>query len=337
MIRVGVIGATGFLGAEAVRLIHVHPEFDLHFLGGGESAGRPFSDIRSGFRGVVDTVVESPDPDVIAERCDVAILALPHGASAAIAEQLLERDLVVVDLGSDFRIKDRQVSATMYGREAPRQVLLDRAFYSLPELTGPPPNGTRLIASPGCFATGLNLLLAPLAKANLLPNPPTVFGVTGSSGSGIAPAPGVHHSLRTTNFVSYKSLRHQHLGEVQQLLTNFGFGGALNFVPHSAPMVRGIHLTLVLTGVATSQIEAAFRAHYASHPMLSLIQGPTPIASVAGTNRVVIGFESAGDDSVVTLAMDNLLKGGSGQAIQSLNLLYGFPEATALPMIGVWP
>lgn len=337
MIRVGVIGATGFMGAELVRLFASHPSANLTFLGGGESAGRDLSDLRSAFRGIELPTIAAPDPVAIAEKCDAVFLALPHGASAGLAAELLDQGICVIDLGSDFRIRDRALAESMYDREPPRQPLLDAAFYSLPELTGPPGPDVRLIASPGCFATSLCLVLAPLAQMNLISEPPTVFGITGSSGSGIAPSPGVHHSLRMTNFVSYKALTHQHRGEVTQLLSKFGYDGPIRFVPHSAPLARGIHLTLVLPTTDAAKVATAYEGSYADCPMIMTGEGPTPLGSVVGTNRASIGWQTAEGDTVVTVAIDNLLKGGSGQAIQSFNLRFGLPETAGLPMVATWP
>lgn len=335
MIKVGICGVSGFLGGEAARLIHQHPNFELTYLAAGETAGKSLSSVRQAFRGLIDLEIQSFEAEEAA-KCDVVILALPHGASAQVAEQLLPLGVTVVDLGSDFRIRDRAAAERYYDRAAPRQALLDAAFYSLPELTGPPPSQTKLIASPGCFATAINMMLAPLAKAGLLSEAPTIFGVTGSSGSGISLSTGVHHSLRSTNFLSYKSLRHQHIGEIKQLLSQFGFEGEVNFVPHSAPVVRGIHLTAVFSPPADA-IRQAYEESYQDKPTVFINDGPVAMASVVQSNRVAIGVDPADSATTVTLAIDNLLKGGAGQAIQSMNLLYDLPEGTGLPMIGVWP
>lgn len=330
--RIGVVGGSGFLGAEFIRLLEHHRHAELTMVCGQESAGKDLSIIRPGL--AKPLIVEAPSADLIAEKCDAVVLALPHGQSAPLAEELLRRDVVVVDLGSDFRLKNPQDVMDYYGREAPRQKLLDLAWYGLPELMGPPPEGTRLIAAPGCFATALSLTLAPLTPLGLSRVP--VFGVTGSSGSGIAPAPGVHHSLRTTGFVAYKALSHQHMGEVSQLLAGRGWKGEIDFVPHSAPVVRGIHLT-ALVDASAEAVESLFREAYSKSVFVSLYRGPVNMGSVAGSNRAAIGWSGQGDRTAVFCAIDNLVKGGAGQGLQNLNLLMGWPEAEGLNVFGQWP
>jgi N-acetyl-gamma-glutamyl-phosphate reductase len=268
-------------------------------------------------------------------------LALPHGESAVAGRALRTRGVRVIDLGSDFRLKDPAEHARWYGREPAAPELLDEAWYGLPELTGPPPAGTGLIANPGCFATALLLTLAPLAP-HLAPDADVaVFGVTGSSGSGVAPSAGVHHSLRTTSFTAYKTLKHQHVGEVRQLLASRSTAGAVptfRFVPHSLPTARGIHLTTVLpSGSLGADALEVLRAAYADAALVDVVEGEIPMGAVQHSNRTLIGVVRAGADVVVFTALDNLLKGGSGQAVQNLNLWEGWDETLGLPVVGAWP
>jgi len=331
-VRVGVAGANGFMGAEAARLLLSHPHFELTLVSAGESAGKKLRDVRPGLD--TDLVLQPTDPSLFERHCDAVILALPHGASAPIAEDLIKRGRVVLDLGSDFRIKDPEESFRWYGRHAPRRRLLEEAWYGLPELTGPPPEASRLIANPGCFATALCLGLAPLAGQPL--DKVRVSGITGSSGSGVSPAPGVHHSTRATSFVPYKPLEHQHLGEVLQLLKGKGASFEVDFVPHSAPLTRGIFLTLFVDMPADDLYGLYFSA-YEGAEMMRVTQGPVPLGAVIGTNRTLIGVSGTQSSSVVFVALDNLLKGGSGQGIQNLNLLFGRPETEGLPLHALWP
>ncbi|MDI9641353.1 N-acetyl-gamma-glutamyl-phosphate reductase [Kamptonema cortianum] len=333
MKTVGVVGASGFLGSELVRLLLSHPMVALTYLGGQFSAGKRLADIRPGFSHCPDLVISEVCPETIARSCETVFLALPHGESAAVAQPLLDLGVTIIDLGSDFRLSDPSAVDLYYKRPAPSQQLLDQAIYCLPELTGAPPRDTKLIAVPGCFATGLNLLVAGLhGIADLV----HIFGITGSSGSGISPSAGVHHSLRPTNFLAYKSLNHQHEGEVRQLLRKQNRAIDFTFVPHSAPMVRGIHLTTVVKATA-EVVEASLRRLYANQTCIIIEPGPAPVGSVIGTNLVRLGFESDGDFTAVFCAMDNLLKGGSGQAVQIFNLLNNFPETEGLPLIAAWP
>lgn len=328
--KAGVVGASGFMGGELVRLIDAHPQMELAMVCGGESAGKKLRDVRPGL--ATDLVVQSPDAATLAENCDVVFLALPHGQSAPLAEELLKREKLVIDLGSDFRLKDPADVEKYYSREAPRQKLLDIAWYGQPELLGSPPANTRLIACPGCFATALCLGLAPIGDQEMA----NVFGATGSSGSGIQPQMGVHHSLRTTGFTAYKPLKHQHLGEVDQLLRSRGSQLKYNFVPHSAPMVRGIHLTIIAETSADQTLKAAQNL-YKDTKLVNVKSGPVNLGSVIGTCRVEIGIDGNETTSVITVAIDNLLKGGSGQAIQNFNLLMGWPETEGLPLHALYP
>lgn len=333
--RVGVVGASGFLGGEAVRLLAGHPKFTLAMACGAQSAGKTLRQVRAGLAS--DMVIQPVNAEALAEACDAVILALPHGESAPLAESLLRSDKLVVDLGSDFRLKDPAEVDRLYGREAPRQKLLDAAWYGLPEITGPPPPGTRLVACPGCFATALALLAWPLSGGV---DHLAVFGVTGSSGSGIAPAPGVHHSTRSSGFVAYKPLAHQHMGELNQLLGKMrGQGGSVpkvSFIPHSAPVARGIHLTAIVE-IPSAEVKARFTAAYAGQALIHVGDGPVNMGSVQGSCRAEIGISDAGPQTAVFVAIDNLLKGGAGQGLQNLNLLAGLPGEAGLPQMGMWP
>ncbi len=328
--RVGVVGAAGFMGGVLVRAIQIHPRLELAMICGSGSAGKRMRDVRPSLD--VDMEIAAAEPDALAENCDVVFLALPHGDSAPLAEKLLEKGLLVIDLGSDFRIRDREASEKWHQREAPAEELLSQAFYAQPELR-PAPKDAKLIACPGCFATSLILGLAALAPhAKRV----TCFGVTGSSGSGISPSPRVHHSFRATNFIAYKALDHQHLGEVQQILGDLDRSVEFDFVPHSAPMVRGIHTTM-LADADKEQVWAELNTLYADKPAVTLMEGPVPMGAVVGSNRVMIGLEGDEARTVVYVAIDNLLKGGSGQAIQILNQINGWPETEGLLMSGMWP
>lgn len=336
-VRVGVIGASGFLGGELVRLLAVHPKVDLVARVSGSTAGRRLSEVRPSLRGPADGVLEALDADALATRCDWVFLALPHGTSGEVATALHARGVGVIDLGSDLRLRDPADHERYYKRAPAAPELLDAAFYSLPELTGPIPDGCRLIANPGCFATALALCLAPVA-GHVEGGAITVFGVTGSSGSGVAPSAGVHHSTRVSSFIAYKPLVHQHLGELRQLLATRGAVPTIRFIPHSLPAARGIHLTVSIPRAALradplTQLTDA----YAEAPLVDVVRGPVPMGAVQQSCRALIGV--GGDDDTVLLfcAIDNLLKGGSGQAVQNLNLAEGWDATLGLPTLGAWP
>lgn len=337
-VRAGVVGANGFLGGELVRLLSSHPHVRLTALVAGKSAGRQLSDVRPALRGLGDGLLETFDADTLAERCDVVFLALPHGESAVAGRELVSRGVRVIDVGSDFRIVDPAAHARWYGRAPAAPELSAEAFYGLPELTGGAPASARIIANPGCFATALALVTAPIAP-HLKPGVAlTLFGVTGSTGSGNTPQEGTHHPLRVNNFVAYKALRHQHMGELIQLLATRGAVPEIQFVPHSLPAPRGIHLTMVLRQADVAvDIAELYRSTYANKALLDVVDGAAPMAATLLSARTLIGLQRVDDTVVVTAAIDNLLKGGSGQAVQNLNLWYGWDETAGLPLMGAWP
>lgn len=333
MTNVGVVGANGFLGGELVRLLAQHPHARLAAVVGGSTAGRALADVRPGLRGAGALQLDALDVDALAASCDVVFLAMPHGESGPVARALLALGVRVIDLGSDLRLRDADAERRWYGREPSANDVAQRAWYGLPELTGPPPADWQAIANPGCFATALALALAPVA--DLAPRA-TVFGVTGSSGSGVSPSAGVHHSLRVSSFTAYKTLKHQHMAELTQLLAARGPVPEIRFLPHSLPAVRGIHLTITLDADPVHVLER-LRAAYAEAAMVDVLPGEVPMGAVVGSNRALLGVGGDGGGAVIFAAIDNLLKGGSGQAVQNLNLGMGWPETAGVPFVGMWP
>lgn len=337
-VRVGIVGANGFLGGELVRLLGMHPKAEITRLCASSTAGKQLSEVRPSLRGPVDGLLRAFDAKDVASACEVVFLALPHGASARVARELLPHGVKVIDLGSDFRLKASSDHVRYYGREAEAPELLEEALYSLPELTGSPDPSARLIANPGCFATALALTLTPLTPLLTSESTVSIFGVTGSSGSGIKPKMGTHHTLRVNSFTAYKALTHQHLGELRQLLATKGEVPSIRFVPHSLPAPRGIHLTTVIdrSSVKGSALQALTEA-YQDAPLVDVVEGTIPMGAVVNSCRTLIGVSGDEDTVVVFTAIDNLLKGGSGQAVQNFNLWHGWEETLGLPVIGSWP
>ena len=334
MTDVGVVGANGFLGGELVRLLAQHPYAQLTAVVAGSTAGRALAEVRPSLRGAGALTLASLDVDALAGRCEVVFLAMPHGESGPVARSLLARGVRVIDLGSDLRLRDADAERRWYGREPSANDVAQSAWYGLPELTGPPPAGWQAIANPGCFATALALALAPVAD---LASEVTVFGVTGSSGSGVAPSAGVHHSLRVSSFTAYKTLKHQHMAELSQLLADRGGPvPAVRFLPHSLPAVRGIHLTIAVSARPDDVFERLC-ATYADAAMVDVVRGEVPMGAVVGSNRALLGVGGDDGGAVIFAAIDNLLKGGSGQAVQNLNLGMGWPETAGVPFVGMWP
>jgi N-acetyl-gamma-glutamyl-phosphate reductase len=273
--------------------------------------------------------------------------ALPHGESPAawarLRSELGERadDLSVVDLAADFRLRDADLYRRTYGAEHPEPEALARFVYGLPEHRRAEIRGARRVAVPGCFATALQLGVLPAAEAGLLDaaQPWILNAVTGSSGSGIEPKPGTHHPHRHGNLWAYALEGHRHEAELAQALRRVGIEAALHFVPHSGPFARGIHLTAALPlarRVATSDVREIYARAYAGEPFIDVLeQGVPDLRTVVGSNRAALATSVRGEMLTVLVTLDNLIKGGAGQALQCLNLMLGFPETCGLPRAGL--
>jgi N-acetyl-gamma-glutamyl-phosphate reductase len=278
----------------------------------------------------------------------VALLALPHKVTAAKVPELIAAGVKIVDMSGDFRLRDAAVYEKFYGAKHPHPDLLGTFVYGLPELNRAAIKQAKYVASPGCFATTIELALLPLARAGMLDGAVVhVQGITGSSGSGIAPQAGTHHPSRAGNLKTYKPLEHQHVPEIVQTLQD---GGAKNvelrFVPVSAPLTRGIFATCFLeldAKVDKNQLASLFDESYAREPFVRRPKARLPeVVAVAGSNYVEVGFavgpEKNGKRTVTCFsASDNLIKGGAGQAIQNMNLVLGCDERASLEDVGNWP
>jgi N-acetyl-gamma-glutamyl-phosphate reductase len=347
-----LIGAGGMLAGEFLRLAELHPALEL--LGfstraGGErldalqphlSAGRERAALDLGQ--LTGTLAEA-----LERGPAVLVLALPHGETAATWRGLrgelgtrAER-LTVVDLSADYRLADPGLYADVYGREHPDVDELAAFRYALPELSAEPLGGAGRLAAPGCFATALQLACVPAARSGLLDaaRPMVLNGVTGSSGSGIKPSATTHHPHRDQNLFAYSIGGHRHEAELSQALGPTA--PPIVFVPHSGPFVRGIHLTAALPlapSVQDAELRAAFEAAFQGAPFVELLpaEGPLPsLRTVVGSNRAQIAVRARGATGLVLVTLDNVAKGGAGQALQALNLSLGFAEDAGLPRAGL--
>jgi N-acetyl-gamma-glutamyl-phosphate reductase len=310
--------------------------------------GEPISAVHSNLEGQTDLRFEGIAPAEAAKGMDVVLLGLPHKVSAQKVPELFATGARIVDLSGDFRLRSAADYKRYYGADHPCPERLDGTFvYGLPELNREAIKKAKYVASPGCFATTIELALLPLAKAGLLSGEIEIVGITGSSGSGIAPQAGTHHPVRANNLKTYKPLDHQHVPEIRETL---GFAGAkdllLRFVPVSAPLSRGIFATCfahVDEKVTAEQIRSLYAETFAKEPFARVPQKRLPeVAAVKGTNYAEIGVQpgEARDGKRVVAcfsATDNLIKGGAGQAIQSMNLMLGLDERTTLEDPGGWP
>ncbi len=341
--RVSVLGATGYGGGELLRILLRHPAVELAYATSRSQAGKPVSSVHRNLFGLTDLQFSSPSVDELKAGSDVIIGALPHGASAEVLAPFILAGVPVVDLSGDYRLRNLEDYRTWYKREHPHPELMSRAVYGCPELNRDKIAGAKLVASPGCFATAMNLALYPAAKAGLLQGYADVTAMTGSSGSGADAKAGTHHPIRSATLRPYKVLAHQHVPEVVQFTGDAGSAlDALHMTPVSSPLVRGI-LAVMTTAtknpVTTEAVAALYAEAYADAPFVKVVSDREPeCAAIAGTNYVEVRARATSDGRLhVTTAIDNLLKGGAGQAIQCLNLLLGVDETTGLDWPGTWP
>jgi N-acetyl-gamma-glutamyl-phosphate reductase len=346
-IRVAVLGASGYAGGELVRLLAAHPATAVTFLGANASVGATLGTVHPHLAplAVAGEPLREMTPGAVAEAADVAFLALPHGASAALAPDLLEAGLHVIDLGGDFRLP-AEAYPEWYGFEHPAPDWLAKAVYGLPELFGQELPGAQLVANPGCYPTPVILGLAPLLAAGLVePGPIRVDGKTGLSGAGRAPTDATTYSATEGSVRPYRVPRHQHTPEMERGIERAsGASVQALFVPHLVPTVRGVMTTAYAAAASeatTTSLTECLSAAYAGRPFVRVL----PAGEMADTKRVrgsnAVELQALVDErtgtAVVVGAVDNLVKGAAGQAIQNLNVVAGLPEPEGLPLVGVYP
>src|SRR5690242_6119245 len=241
--RAGVLGGSGFAGAELVRRLLQHPEVELVRVCAADHVGEPLASALPHLEGRTELVFENPTPDEAVEGLDIVLMGLPHGASIDVVDRVIDGDVRVIDMSGAFRLKDQAAYARFYGGPHAAPELLGRFVYGLPELARDAIRGARFVSSPGCFATSIELALLPFAKAGVLSGSVEVVGITGSSGVGVAPSPTTHHPTRSVNLRTYRPLAHQHAPEIVAALASAGATIDLHFVPVSAPLARGIFAT----------------------------------------------------------------------------------------------
>ena len=344
---VALLGASGFAGAELIRRLLRHPHFELVRVCAADHVGQPVAAAHPNLEGATDLVFENPPPDRAVADVDVVVMGLPAAVSIQVVDATISGKQRVLDLSGAFRLKDAEGYARFYGAPHPRPDLMDRFVYGLPELYRERIRGAEYVASPGCFATTIQLGLLPLARAGLLAGSVHTVAVTGSSGSGVTPTATTHHPVRAGNLRTYRPLVHQHTPEIEHTLRAAGARDlSLQFVPVSAPLVRGIFATSFVSvpEEATAEVaEQTFRQSYDGEPFVRVPRDRQPeVVAVAGSNYaevgVVAGPASGGTRTLSCFsALDNLIKGGAGQAIQNLNLMFGFDETLTLEDRGGYP
>lgn len=339
-----VYGASGYLGAEVLRRLLQHPHVEVTRAFAADHLGEPLGAAHSNLEGASDLVFEEAPSDGPG-AVDAVLMALPHEASWRVVGSLLQSNTRVIDLSGAFRLRTAEQYRTRYGIDHPFPELLSEFVYGLPEANRGRLRGARFVANPGCFATTLELSLLPLARAGWLSGTARAVAVTGSSGSGATPSLGTHHPIRDGNLRPYRPLAHPHAPEVAETLTSAGASNfRLDFVPVSGPLVRGILATTFVTletQPSTEDVEGAYASFAAAEPFCRVPARRLPeVVAVAGSNYAEVAIRQDPElpgHWVCFGALDNLIKGGAGQAIQNLNLMLDLDETTGLTDVGGFP
>jgi N-acetyl-gamma-glutamyl-phosphate reductase common form len=340
-LRLAIFGGSGYGGSELLRILLLHPQAEVSLVTANEQAGKAVSEVHRNLLGLTDLVfTTAPEELNTLKDFDCIFLALPHGQAMAIAP-LLPENVKVIDLSGDFRLRDKATFEEHYGREHTAMNAQAEFVYGLTETNREAIKQARLIANPGCFATATLLGLAPLVARGAITGRVIVDAKTGSSGSGAKAAANTHHPQRSNSFYAYKPFTHQHLPEIEQELAAVGeWTSDLVFMTHSLPVARGIFASIyteLTTSLNEEEVRALFADFYRDHFFVRLVKGSPDINWVKTTNFCDLGFAVRGRELVVFSAIDNLVKGAAGQAVQNMNLMFGLDEKTGLMLTGSNP
>ncbi len=343
MIQVGIVGGTGYTGVELLRLLANHSEVEVKVITSRAEAGVAVYDLYPSLRGFYDLEFTVPDVNVLCE-CDVVFFATPHGVAQSLVPELLSRGVRVIDLSADFRIRDSQLWESWYAQPHACPELLPTAVYGLPEVNRAAIVGAQLVACPGCYPTATQLGFIPLLEKGLVDTTDLIANVaSGASGAGRQANVNNLLSEISDSYKAYACSGHRHLPEVEQGLSDVSKNPVtVTFVPHLLPMIRGIHATLYATlKTDTVDLQKLFEDHYKDEPFVDVLpEGVHPqTRTVKGSNVCRLSvFRPQGKNKVVVLSViDNLVKGASGQAIQNMNIMFGFDECAGLNQAALLP
>ena len=343
MVKVGIVGGTGYTGVELLRLLASHEEAEVVAITSRAESGRRLDDLYPNLRGIYDLAFSEPDVQALA-ACDVVFFATPHNVAMNLVPELLAAGARVVDLSADYRIRDADIWSDWYGEPHASPELLSEAVYGLPEVNRAQIADASLVACPGCYPTSVQLGFIPLLARGLV-DPAHLIASSASGVSGAGRQAKVDNLLTEVadSFKAYGVAGHRHLPEIEQGLADVaGEPVAVTFVPHLLPMIRGIHSTLFarLKGEA-GDLQALYEQWYADEPFVDVLPpGMLPqTRTVKGANRcqLAVALPQARDTVVVMAAIDNLVKGASGQAIQNMNIMLGLEESMGLRQVGLLP
>lgn len=346
-IPVGIVGASGYGGVQLVKLLLEHPHVEIVYLGGNSSAGKQFAEIYPHLGHLIKIEVEKVDLDAIAAKCQAVFLGLPNGLACDMAPKLIEKGCKVLDLSADYRFKDLETYTKWYKKERSDLKIADSAVYGLPELYREKIKNASLIGCPGCYPTASLLPLAPLLKQGLImPETVIIDAKSGTSGGGRQGKINLLLAEVDNSVAAYGVAKHRHTPEIEQICSNLaGSEVRVQFTPHLMPMVRGILSTVYATlrdpGLVRDDLITIYKAFYRNSSFVNILpNGIYPQTKWAcGTNVCHIGIEvdPHTDRVIVMSAIDNLIKGQAGQALQCLNLMMGWDEECGLPKLGFYP
>jgi N-acetyl-gamma-glutamyl-phosphate reductase len=342
VIKVAIVGGTGYTGVELLRLLVAHPQVELQAITSRADAGTPVSQMFPSLRGHVDLSFVHPD-EAHLEQCDLVFFATPNGIAMQQVRALLDAGVRVIDLAADFRIKDVAEWEKWYGMSHACPDLVAEAVYGLPEINREQISKARLVANPGCYPTAVQLGFLPLLEAGLVDVSTLIADAkSGVSGAGRKAEMGILFSEAGDNFKAYGVAGHRHLPEIRQGLARMaGREVGLTFVPHLTPMIRGIHATLYARLQVDADLQALYERRYATEAFVDVLPpGSHPdTRSVRGANhcRIAVHRPQQANTVVVLSVIDNLVKGAAGQAVQNMNIMFGLPEALALDMPPLLP
>ena len=342
MIKVGIVGGTGYTGVELLRLLAQHPEVELAAITSRAETGVPVADMYPSLRGRVKLAFSDPATAPLS-ACDLVFFATPNGVAMQQTRQLLDAGVRVVDLAADFRIADVAVWEKWYGMQHACPDLVAEAVYGLPEVNRDAIRGARLVANPGCYPTATQLGFLPLVEAGCVDLDHLIADAkSGVSGAGRKAETHILFSEASDNFKAYGVPGHRHLPEIRQGLARAaGREVGLTFVPHLTPMIRGIHSTLYARITRAEDFQALFERRFANEPFVDVLppksHPETRSVRAANTCRIAIHRPQGGDTLVILSVIDNLVKGAAGQAVQNMNLMFGFDECAGLSQIPVLP
>lgn len=348
MINVGIVGGTGYTGVELLRLLVKHPEAKVSVITSRAEAGIPVADLYPNLRGHTDLAFSEPDVQRLGE-CDVVFFATPHGVAQNLMPALLETNTRVIDLSADFRLRDTELWGQWYGQAHGCPELVPQAVYGLPEVNREAIRSARLVACPGCYPTAAQLGFLPLLEQNLVATDHLIVSAaSGATGAGRQAKVDMLLTEVSDSFKAYAASGHRHLPEIEQGLRDVQPVAAeparVTFVPHLLPVIRGIHATLysrALAPEALPDLQALYEQRFADEPFVDVLPaGSHPqTRSVKGSNlcRISVFRPQDRDTLVVLSVIDNLTKGASGQAVQNMNIMFGFEETAGLDLVALLP